>query len=308
MGVLYQFKPVDTCAMCGAGEDQRILGRRLNQTHGWAPHRVSGVATTIVRCGACGLVYSNPLPIPNDVCDHYNIPAEQYWPEDAFVIEGLFTRELEILSQLAGPLAGLKALDIGSGVGRGLRVMESRGIEAYGLEPSPSFCNAAIERMGIMPERLITSPLETASLEPASFDFINFSGVLEHVYDPSAALATALKWTKLGGLLHVEVPSSRWLVSKLANLYFRACGTDLVTHLSPMHKPFHLFEFAAESFERNGRTNGYFVARRDYEVCTSYNVPAFAGRILYPLMKATNSGMMLSVWLVKGRVAETAAD
>ncbi len=88
------------------------------------------------------------------------------------------------------------------------------------------------------------SSVEDADFPARSFDFITFGAVLEHLYSPSLALSRALGWLRPGGIIQAEVPSSDHLLSKLLNFYFRLRGTNYVTHLSPMHPPFHLYEFS----------------------------------------------------------------
>ena len=67
--------------------------------------------------------------------------------------------------------------------------------------------------------------------------------MLEHLQDPAAALTRALGWLAPSGLIHVEVPSAKWLLGRLLNLATRGLGMDYVTNLSPMHPPYHLYEF-----------------------------------------------------------------
>jgi hypothetical protein len=99
--------------------------------------------------------------------------------------------------------------------------------------------------------------------------------------------------------MQAEVPSSRWLISKFANAFFALHGVNLVSHLSPMHSPFHLYEFGLESFQKHASRTGYELASHQYSVCSIYNVP----RILHPLLRSymekTGTGMQLTVWLRK---------
>jgi ubiquinone/menaquinone biosynthesis C-methylase UbiE len=131
------------------------------------------------------------------------------------------------------------------------------------------------------------------------FDFMTFGAVFEHLYHPAASLEKALKWLKPGGIIQIEVPSSKHFIAKLINAYFRLKGTNYVTHLSPMHSPFHLYEFGLKSFEELSRKLNITIARSDYHVCSMEPVP----RLLHPLfsyyMKRTNTGMQLVVWLRK---------
>lgn len=296
----YRFESVARCNMCGSPA-ARVLGKRLNQSQGANPRTRTGLATTVVQCALCGLIYANPLPIPDNMQDHYGIPPESYWKEEYFSVDaGYFQGEIERLRQLMrlGPKS--TALDIGAGIGKCMIVLERAGFDVFGLEPGEEFHKRAIARMGIRPERLALSSLEQASYEPGTFDFINFGATLEHLYDPSQSIRKAMTWLKPGGLIHAEVPSSKWLIGKLANIYYRAIGTDYVTNLSPMHPPFHLYEFDIRSFTLPAAAKGYEVVFHEYFVCPTY-MPRMADMILVPLMKAAGSGMQLAVWIRKLR-------
>ncbi|MBL7963597.1 MAG: class I SAM-dependent methyltransferase [Flavobacteriales bacterium] len=296
----YTFRRITHCNMCGTPvEENRVLGRRLNRPHGRHPRRVIGIATTVVRCRSCGLVYTDPQPVPFDIQDHYGVPPESYWKEDYFQMpEGYFGGEVRRARALLGDRPGLRALDVGAGIGKAMIALELGGFETHGFEPSKPFHERAITRMGIRPERLKQAMIEEVEYEPASFDFVTFGVVLEHVYDPSAAIVKAMGWLRKGGVMHIEVPSSRWLINRFANLYYRLRGTDLVANTSPMHEPYHLYEFDLESFRRHAARHGYSIAFHEQYVCKTF-LPSVFDAILKPVMRLTGTGMQLCVWLRK---------
>ena len=246
-----------------------------------------------MRCRVCGLIYSNPLPIPDKITDHYSLTPEDYWNEDYFEIsDNHFSFELSRLQRLVPEAQTF--LDIGAGIGKTMRAV---GLDAYGMEPSEPFYERAISRMGISPDRLKLSSFEDADY-PQMFDIISFGVVLEHLYDPSKAIEKAMTWLNPGGIIHVEVPSSEYLISRLMNLYFWLDRTDLVVNISPMHKPFHLYEFTEKSFILNGNRLGYQIVHVDRYPGT----PPVATRLaamLSPLMSITKTGMGLIVYLRK---------
>jgi hypothetical protein len=94
------------------------------------------------------------------------------------------------------------------------------------------------------------------------------------------------------------VPSSDWLTHKIINFYYKLRRMDYVANLSPMHEPFHLYEFRLDSFEKNGKTNGYAVAYSEYYVCETF-LPKFLNPLIVPYMRKTNKGMQLCVYLRK---------
>lgn len=178
--------------------------------------------------------------------------------------------------------------------------MSKVGFETYGFEPSEQFYERAISKMGINPDRLQLGMIEKTEYPENYFDFISFGAVLEHLYDPSDSILKAMKWLKPNGIIHIEVPSSDWLIAKIINLYYKLRGTDYVSNLSPMHEPFHLHEFGLKSFQEHGRQHGYELVSYEYYVCLTY-MPKFIDYILKPYMKKTNTGMQLCVWLKKNQ-------
>jgi SAM-dependent methyltransferase len=192
----------------------------------------------------------------------------------------------------------MKTLDIGAGLGKAMKSMQLSGFESYGIEPSIPFYERALTLMKISPDRLKNVPIEEADYPDNFFDFITFGAVLEHLYDPNDAIQKVLKWLKPGGVIHIEVPSSEWFTHKLVNFYYKLRGLDYVANLSPMHEPYHLYEFDLKTFNLNGDKLGYKIARYDYFVCDTF-LPKSLDFMLKPYMRKTNKGMQLSIYLKK---------
>jgi SAM-dependent methyltransferase len=286
--------------MCGGGpETQSFFGRRLDRRQGLWPGRIPGLATSIYRCRTCGLLYPNPMPVPQLLEQHYDVAPEQYWTDSYFHVEPDYMRsQIDTFVRLYGREPhGCSALDVGAGIGKAMVAFDHAGFDTFGIEPSPAFRAAAIERMGVAPERLQLASVESARVPAASFDFINLAVVLEHVPDPAAALGRCMEWLKPGGLMHVEVPSSAFLLSRLVRLFYRlTLNGDYVINLSPMHSPYHLYEFSLQSFVLGGARAGYDVVHHEYYPCAAY-LPARLVRLVDALMKWSRTGMQLVVWL-----------
>lgn len=294
----YTFHPVERCNMCGSPvSEHKVLGKRADRSQGRSPRRMRGITTAVVQCRRCSLIFADPQPVPVDLQDHYGVPPEAYWRDEYFnVSEGYFQRAIDRCKEILQFQAGMQALDIGAGLGKAMIAMERAGFEAHGFEPSVPFRDRAIARMGIHADRLLLGDVEHMEYGAGRFHFITFGAVLEHLYDPSACIAKALHWLAPGGVIHIEVPSSRWLINKIINAVYRVQGLDFVGNISPMHPPFHLYEFGLDSFHRNGSALGYRVALHEYDVCATY-MPRFLDPILTSVMEKTDSGMQLSVWL-----------
>lgn len=296
----YYLNHIATCNMCGSKADKhKILGKRLNSSQGKNPKNKIGITTTIVKCTNCGLIYSNPQPVPFDIQDHYGVPPESYWEENYFTVtDNYFQGEIERLKTLLDFREGTKSLDIGAGLGKQMIALSKTGFDAYGFEPSIQFHKIAVSKMGINPEKLKLGMIEEIEYPENHFDFISFGAVLEHLYDPSDSILKAMKWLKPNGIIHIEVPSSDWLIGKIINLVYKLKRTDYVGNLSPMHEPFHLYEFGLKSFEEHARQHGYELAFYEYYVCQTF-MPKIADYILKPYMRWTNMGMQICVWLRK---------
>jgi len=288
--------------MCKSStEKHKILGRRLNQTQGKNPKKKSGISISICKCSNCGLIYANPMPIPLNVQDHYDINPEEYWDTNYVNSDGAYYKNsIEKIKRLLNFSEGMKSLDIGAGLGAEMKAFSNAGFDAFGLEASKSFYNRAITHNGIDSKKLKMSMIEHAEFPDNFFDFILFDAVLEHIYSPSEAIKKALKWLKPGGIILVMVPSANWLFHKLVNLYYKIRLSDYVCNLSPMHEPYHLFEFTFKSFLLNSKILNYEVILQEYNICQSY-MPKFLDPILKPIMKSTNTGMEISIWIKKNK-------
>jgi 2-polyprenyl-3-methyl-5-hydroxy-6-metoxy-1,4-benzoquinol methylase len=297
----YRFYPVLQCNMCGSDTSRhRIIGQRLNQSQGLFYWKKHGISVTVKECKTCGLIFSDPMPVPENIQSHYGIPPESFWSEEDFAWSSdYFSTELSALRELMTIEKGMKSLDIGAGLGKCMISLEKAGFEAYGMEPSIPFFERAIQHMNISNERLQLGMLEEVDYPEGYFDFITFGAVLEHLYDPAAGIARALKWLKPRGIIHIEVPSSRYFAGKLINLYYRLTGSRFVVNISPMHSPFHLYEFDTRSFRELGLQQRFEVVRHQHFVCSIRFFPGFIKPFLSAYMKWTNTGMQLVVWLQK---------
>lgn len=296
----YEFKVIERCNMCESpAACHQLLGKRLNGSQGFSPWKKQGLTVSVFQCPSCQLIYTNPQPIPVNIQDHYGIPPEDYWTQESLnYSDDYFSSEINISKELLNFKEGMKALDIGVGLGKCMRALAHAGYDVYGIEPSQPFHERAILNTGLKEDRLKLTTLEEATFPDSEFDFITFGAVLEHLYDPSHSIAKAMKWLKPGGIIQIEVPSSSWLVSRLLNLYYKARVSDYVSNLSPMHPPYHLYEFSLKSFIANGTRYGYDVSAYQYYVCRTY-LPRFIDPIIKPWMRWTKSGMQLCVWLRK---------
>ncbi|MBK7298015.1 MAG: class I SAM-dependent methyltransferase [Flavobacteriales bacterium] len=300
LGPRYSFKSIKTCNMCGSGPEQHdLMGQRLNGSQGSRPWKKKGVTTSVQKCKRCKLIFSDPMPIPLDLQDHYGVPPENYWVDGYFKVEeNYFGHNLNRFRSLMEFKPGMTALDVGAGIGKAMIALNKAGFDTYGFEPSEPFRSRAIERMGIDPDRIQLGDIESIEYPEGKFDLISFGAVLEHLYDPSFCLGKAMRWLKPGGLVQIEVPSSQWLIHRLINASYAIRGSNYVANLSSMHPPYHLHEFGVKSFEENGKVNGYGIAFHEFYICQTF-MPSILDGPLKCIMRRSGTGMQLSIWLRK---------
>jgi 2-polyprenyl-3-methyl-5-hydroxy-6-metoxy-1,4-benzoquinol methylase len=107
-----------------------------------------------------------------------------------------------------GPGAG-SVLDVGCGRAALGEAIGQLGWRVCGIERSEEACLTAQQRL----DRLIRADLlDEAAIErelgDAQFDFLIFSDVLEHFYDPLTLLKRFLRYLKPGGTLLISLPNA----------------------------------------------------------------------------------------------------
>lgn len=285
--------------MCGASSNHHnLLGRRLNKSQGIFPAKKIGIATTIMRCKNCNLIFSNPQPLPLDLQDHYGVMPDSYWTKE-YMDEVLDISKLIV--QLKKHIKfdnNMKALDIGAGIGKMMIALKKEGFDTYGIEPSVQFYEKALSNIEMPSNKISCISIEKAEFESNTFDFITFGAVLEHLADPADAIEKSISWLKPGGIIQIQVPSSNWLIGKFFNLIYKLTFSDFCANLSPMHTPYHLFEFHLKSFQKHAEIHNYSIVDIEYAVCETF-LPKFFNPILKPIMKKTKTGMEIYVLLRK---------
>lgn len=129
---------------------------------------------------------------------------------DAF--DAYFGTPRHALIDLADALALRRALEIGCGSGANLAEIRRRhpGCETVGLELHPDAAARARQRAGI--DRLVEGDVldhQRVDFEPAGFDLIVLSHVLEHFAQPEQVLARCRRWLQPGGHLLIALPNLR---------------------------------------------------------------------------------------------------
>ena len=163
----YVFNEIVQCNMCGAPVSHaKVLGRRLSTSQGLRPTRRVGVSTTVMRCRRMWPRLREPAANAARHRPALRDPPEDYWKPEYFERDpDYFRRQIDTFRRQWGGDGQPVALDIGAGIGKCMTSLTAHGFEAHGLEPSAAFRQAAIDRGGIDPDRLMLGAVETATYD-----------------------------------------------------------------------------------------------------------------------------------------------
>ncbi len=120
-----------------------------------------------------------------------------------------------------------KILDIGCGQASLALEMKKKGYHVWGIEQNEFAANVAQARIDCVINKNLTAFDEiVAQLNPAQFDYIVFSDILEHLYDPLTTLNFYLKFLKPEGQVIISVPNAVVWLNRLQFLWGQFEYTD----------------------------------------------------------------------------------
>lgn len=180
---------------CGSARYREVMRADRYCVYG---HAVENLDYSLLRCEACGLVRTWPMP------EH-----AEHGPfrDDSFL--AAYARRPELyghyLGRTVGEIATLRPppgrlLDVGANIGTLVQIASEAGYDATGLELNLAGVEYALAK-GL---DVRCSTLEDAGLEPASFDVVSMSAVAEHVPDLHETLALCRDLLVPGGLLYIS--------------------------------------------------------------------------------------------------------
>ena len=250
--------------LCGAADGAQPLMTAPNCNKACGPP----VSFQVVRCGGCGLQYTNPRPVASYLAQFYPQQYHAYQPKHVKQRTGLnaLGARIEDWSRLAvrqafwgypvasslhrwllrllvWPLALRMRL-----LGKDLKIVPYRGQgrfldvgcgsgsdlvyhRQFGLTVAGVELNASAAERARIDHGLDVrvGTLEEGGFAQGSFDIIHMSHVLEHLPNPAAALDTVHHLLDAGGLAILKIPNADSLSAKRYGPYW--LGLDVPRHL-----------------------------------------------------------------------------
>jgi SAM-dependent methyltransferase len=152
----------------------------------------------LVRCRACGLIYTSRRPSDHELVDWYaTYPVEDQISSITVARLGELVRSFEPYRRL-GTL-----LDVGAGSGHLLDAAACAGWSTHAVEYGPR----QHERLTALGHDLHAPLLEGRDLHDGSFDVVVLQEVIEHMRDPVHELREVARVLRPGGLLYVTCPN-----------------------------------------------------------------------------------------------------
>lgn len=172
-------------------------------------------------------------------------------------------------------------LDVGCGSGALAEEIESKGYEVWGIEIYEGAVKAAQSRISRVIKADITDiPDVKSRIGQQKFDYIVFSDVLEHIYDPFTLLNEYLVFLKDGGSVAVSVPNAVTWTNRLKFLFgvFKYDDTGIMDRT-------HIRFFTFKTAKALIKAAGLGITRVDY---TPYFVRALTPVIKKLLLRGEN--------------------
>ena len=223
----------------------------------------------MVRCLRCGFIYQNPRPSQQELLKAYHtyLPeAEEEIEAWGKMVEPVFRAGANLIER---SMPRGRLLDVGTGYGFFLALMQSRGWEAMGLEVSATGAQYGRKRWGLS---ILSQPWEETAFHEGEFDVVTAFYVVEHLPDPVAFFREVHRILRPGGMILVRYPHTTPIKDILSLMRIK-------NHL--YHLPFHLSDFSPKTMRRVLEQAGF---TRVETAIGSFTVPdnpmgKWAGRI-----------------------------
>lgn len=188
----------------------------------------------LVRCEACGVVYTNPRICEQAIGDYYPPEYTSYAARRdnklkryiKYLAKYIYHDEHQKLACLLRKNNVRTVLEVGPGNGDLIKYLYDNGFEVTGIELNDK-CVERIKKMGIV---CYQGTIEGIKDKLLTYDAVIMCHVLEHVYHPKISLKIIHSVLSDNGLLYLSVPNIFSNEARLFGKYWR--GLDLPRHIT----------------------------------------------------------------------------
>ena len=207
---------------------------------------------SLVKCDACGVVYTNPRISEQTICNYYTPEYTSYAVTGNNKLKRyiknltkfIYHDEHQKIACLLKKNNVRTVLEVGPGNGSLITYLHDNGFEVTGIELD----YACVERIKAGGIACYQGTLEGVNDQLLTYDAVIMCQVLEHIYHPKIALNIIHSVLSDNGLLYLSVPNIASYEARLFGKYWR--GFDL---------PRHITHFSSETLGKLLNSSGYSV-------------------------------------------------
>lgn len=191
-----------------------------------------GIFSDLLRCRACGAVFSSAVPRFADLRGIYESGRHEDYRVEEANRRRTFRGLIRSLQPCLAPRPPGSLLDVGASTGLFLDTFDGLypGWSLRGVEASRW---AVEECRRLFGRELIQGMFETVSIPPSSQDAVTMLDLIEHLPDPLRTLRAARRCLKPDGLLVLTTPNLRSVPSRLLGPRWWGYRLTHVLYLGP---------------------------------------------------------------------------
>jgi 2-polyprenyl-3-methyl-5-hydroxy-6-metoxy-1,4-benzoquinol methylase len=181
---------------------------------------------SFVKCSCCELVYQNPQPLFDDLRERYSKAYFKYEIENEdnfYQLMRLGLADIGFDDHFFSCTSEKTFLDIGCATGKLLGTLKQLGFMVQGVEICSESALFGIQERKVP---IFIGPLDEAHFDSASFSFIHFSHLIEHVPDPFGFLIEVKRILRKNGFVIITTPNIDGLQARLFKTSWRSAIPD----------------------------------------------------------------------------------